>query len=145
MTDDDVTEVAHLDRQNLSSWATLHFSQHIKAAHSFHFIARQTQTHELCGFICGQLLGGEAEIHKIAVAEKYQRQAIGTALLHKTITFLKNQSAHSCFLELRRSNLPARRLYAACKFQPVAVRKKYYSSPVEDAIIMKLHDISPLP
>ncbi len=143
MQDDDVAEVAQLDRQNLSSWATLHFRQQLAAPHSFHFTARLTQTEELCGFICGQLLADEAEIHKIAVVEKYHRQAIGSTLLQATLTFLKEQRAHTCMLELRRSNSPARRLYESFQFEPVAVRKKYYTSPVEDAIIMRLNDISP--
>jgi ribosomal-protein-alanine N-acetyltransferase len=142
MQDTDLAKVAQLDRENASSWAVLHFEQQLQAAHAFHFIAEQPETDELCGFICGQLVDSEAEIHKIAVAEKYRRQTIGTYLMHHTLQFLHTQQAQSCILELRRSNLPAKTLYQTFNFHQIAIRKKYYNSPKEDAMIMKLHLIS---
>ena len=138
MQDDDVTEVAELDRENLPCWAILHFEQQLGASHTFQFIARLKATNKLCGFICGQLITGEAEIHKIAVTKEQQRQGIGTALMQHTLQFLKAHGTTSCFLELRASNLPGKYLYNTFHFQPIAVRKKYYSSPVEDAIVMQL-------
>ena len=42
------------------------------------------------------------------------------------------------FLEVRESNLGARRLYEKQGFQEVAVRKQYYQSPPENAIVMRL-------
>ncbi len=131
-------EVAELDRENLSCWAILHFEQQLRANHSFQFIVRLKSTGQLCGFICGQLVAGEAEIHKIAVSKKNRRQAIGTALMLHTLQYLKAHASKSCFLELRGSNLPGTYLYKTFNFQQIAVRKKYYSSPVEDAIVMQL-------
>jgi ribosomal-protein-alanine N-acetyltransferase len=41
-------------------------------------------------------------------------------------------------LEVPESNLVARKFYARIGFLEVAIRKKYYRSPIEDAIVMLL-------
>lgn len=139
MDGEDITKVAELDRENVSGWAILHFEQLLANPCSFHFVIRHAANHRLCGFICGQLVGPEAEIHKIAVAQNSRRHGIGTALLHHTLQFLQKKKAESCFLELRATNSPAMGLYNAFHFERVTRRKNYYTSPPEDAIIMKLY------
>ena len=39
-------------------------------------------------------------------------------------------------LEVRESNLPARRLYERCGFETVGTRKNYYEKPTENAVLM---------
>ena len=41
------------------------------------------------------------------------------------------------FLEVREGNTAARRLYEKLGFSEISRRKAYYSSPVEDAVIMQ--------
>ena len=41
------------------------------------------------------------------------------------------------FLEVRASNEPAIKLYSSFGYEQIAVRKRFYSNPIEDAIIMK--------
>ena len=48
----------------------------------------------------------------------------------------RDSQAEEITLEVRASNEPAIRLYKACGFQTEAVRKRYYTHPVEDALIM---------
>ncbi len=141
MLDDDLVEVAQLDSENVSNWVILHFKEHLQSCRGFQYVARLTTNHKLCGFICGNLILDEAEIHNIAVAKQYREQGVGAALMEQTLQFLKAQKARACFLEFRVSNQPAKYLYGRFNFQPIAVRKKYYNSPTEDAMIMKLHTI----
>ena len=47
-----------------------------------------------------------------------------------------DRSAHEATLEVRLSNLPARRLYEKYGFRPVGLRPNYYSDDREDALIM---------
>ncbi len=138
MSGEDIAEVAELDRETGSSWAILHFDQHLTAPCSFHFVVRHKLDRTLCGFICGQLVGLEAEIHKILVAKPYRRRSVATTLMRHTLKFLTDQKATSCFLELRATNPAAKCLYSNFNFRTVARRKKYYTAPPEDAIIMKL-------
>ena len=46
------------------------------------------------------------------------------------------EGAEEIFLEVRPSNHGARSLYEKLGFQILGVRKNYYQSPVEDALIM---------
>ncbi|MEN8258519.1 MAG: ribosomal protein S18-alanine N-acetyltransferase [Thermodesulfobacteriota bacterium] len=138
MTADDVDEAVQLDRENLSPWAASHFINQLPQKHSWQFVARSTESQALVGFICGQILADEGEIHKIAVANAFRRQHIGHRLLDHALAFLENSGSLSCFLELRASNQPAQLLYSSFAFRPCGLRKKYYNSPKEDAIIMRL-------
>lgn len=139
MTPDDVAEAVQLDSENPSAWTAGHFHGLFSQPHGWHFIARAAENRELLGFICGQALLDEGEIHKIAVAVPHRRRRIGRRLLGHALGFLENQGVRTCFLELRAANLPAQKLYQSCGFTPSGRRKKYYTSPGEDAIIMTLH------
>ena len=52
------------------------------------------------------------------------------------ITIDLHQGAHEATLEVRLSNLAARRLYEKYGFRPVGLRPRYYSDDHEDALIM---------
>ncbi|MCD7873034.1 MAG: hypothetical protein LUG21_07050 [Clostridiales bacterium] len=41
------------------------------------------------------------------------------------------------FLDVRESNIPAIKLYESLGFYDTGVRKNYYSSPTENAVLMK--------
>ena len=132
----DLAELVGLDGENPSPWALSHFQQLLSRPHDFCFVGRLAGSgQQLAGFICGQQLAGEAEIHKVAVAQELRRQGVGRQLLQHTLAQL---TAPGIYLELRASNLPARNLYESLGFCCCGQRKKYYSSPTEDAIIMKL-------
>lgn len=139
MTADDVDETVQLDSENLSPWTVSQFHSQIHQQYNWQIVARSTKNNTLVGYICGRNLADESEIHKMAVAAALRRQSIGHRLLLHALTFLENNGSTSCFLELRASNQPARQLYTSCGFLPCGVRKKYYNSPGEDAIIMRLH------
>ena len=138
MTADDIDEAARVDSENLSPWAVSHFQNQLQQKHSWQFAARAAQNRELIGFICGQNLADESEIHKIAVTKDFRRQHVGHRLLAHALSFLAESGCRSCFLELRASNKPAQELYSSFDFRPCGLRKKYYNSPREDAIIMRL-------
>ena len=40
-------------------------------------------------------------------------------------------------LEVRESNRPALELYRSMGFAPVALRRNYYSQPLEDALVLR--------
>ena len=50
--------------------------------------------------------------------------------------------ARRTFLEVRRSNVPAQRLYETLGFKETGVRKNYYSHPEEDALVLSLEMLS---
>ena len=87
------------------------------------------------GFVVARALAGrEWEILNLAVAPGERRQGIGRALLGDMLA----RHSGEFFLEVRESNMLARRFYECVGFQIVTKRLQYYSNPGESAIVMKL-------
>lgn len=77
-----------------------------------------------------------AEILNIAVISEYRNNGIGRMLLERCEKCASECGNDKLYLEVRISNESAVSLYKSFGFHEIGVRKKYYTSPVEDAIIM---------
>jgi ribosomal-protein-alanine N-acetyltransferase len=82
------------------------------------------------------LMVDEAHITTFAVAPAWRRRRIGERLLSALLDLASGRNAHEATLEVRLSNLAARRLYEKYGFRPVGLRPRYYSDDTEDALIM---------
>jgi ribosomal-protein-alanine N-acetyltransferase len=82
------------------------------------------------------LMVDEAHITTFAVHPGYRRRRIGERLLLALLDLARDRRAREATLEVRLSNLPARRLYEKYGFRPVGIRPRYYSDNNEDALIM---------
>jgi ribosomal-protein-alanine acetyltransferase len=81
-----------------------------------------------------QTLASECEIENIVVDAKWQRRAFGRKLLDELLNRIQQAGCGDVFLEVRESNMAARRLYERGGFLEVGRRAKYYSQPQEDAV-----------
>ena len=82
------------------------------------------------------LMVDEAHITTFAVYPAWRRQRVGERLLLAFLDIATDQGAHEATLEVRLSNLAARKLYEKYGFRPVGLRPRYYSDDHEDALIM---------
>jgi [ribosomal protein S18]-alanine N-acetyltransferase len=82
------------------------------------------------------LMVDEAHIITFAVHPLWRRQRIGERLLLALLDLALDAGAHEATLEVRLSNLGARRLYEKFGFRPFGLRPRYYSDNGEDALIM---------
>lgn len=89
------------------------------------------------GYVGSQSVMGETDMMNLAVSPDYRRQGIGEQLVEELIRQLQEQQNRCLSLEVRSSNLPARKLYEKMGFFLVGLRKNYYRNPKEDALIMK--------
>ena len=92
-----------------------------------------------------QVVAGEAHIHTLAVAPEARRQGLGKRLLALTLEIARRRGARIVHLEVRQGNAAARGLYRAMGFEEAGKRAAYYSSPVEDAILLVLTSWSTSP
>lgn len=92
---------------------------------------------KLVGYAVVWVAGSEAELGDLAVREEARCRGIGTALLEAALVASARMGAEQMFLEVRRSNISARRLYERAGFAVVGWRRGYYSRPVEDAAVMR--------
>jgi ribosomal-protein-alanine N-acetyltransferase len=90
----------------------------------------------VAGFLVWRpLADGECELLNLVVAPEFRRQGVARQLLEP----LLNRPGSEIFLEVRESNRAARNLYKSMGFREVSLRRKYYESPAETAIVMKFH------
>lgn len=82
------------------------------------------------------LLPGELHINNLAVIPAWRRQGLARRLLRAVLAAAEAEGAARATLEVRRSNLPALRLYEGLGFTAAAVRPDYYLEPVEDALVL---------
>jgi len=82
------------------------------------------------------LMVDEAHITTFAVHPAWRRQKLGERLLLAFLDLARDRHAREATLEVRLSNVAARRLYEKYGFRPVGLRPRYYSDNNEDALIM---------
>ena len=90
----------------------------------------------LLGYVWARFVLDEGDIGNVAVAPDFRRRGAGAALLEALLEEAARRQAAVMQLEVRESNLAARRLYEKNGFETVGKRKNYYEKPAEDAILM---------
>jgi len=90
---------------------------------------------KVCGFLCARVAAGEWEIENVVVAEASLRRGAADQLMQTLIGRAAEGAASRLLLEVRESNLPARRLYEKHGFREVGRRPRYYRDPLDDAIL----------
>ena len=92
---------------------------------------------EIVGYVVPWFVADEVQIANIGVKEEHRRQGLGRFLLSLVLQRAEQRRCRVVFLEVRRSNLPARRLYESLGFVEDGFRRHYYGRDREDAIVMK--------
>ncbi|MBO7148465.1 MAG: ribosomal protein S18-alanine N-acetyltransferase [Clostridia bacterium] len=99
---------------------------------------------KICGFVFIYVVAGdtgenngEVDLADIAVDPDARRTGVAKKLISYVYDSARKNNCGNIFLEVRRSNTAARALYESEGFAVIGERKKYYTSPVEDAVIMK--------
>ena len=89
------------------------------------------------GFLCFRMIGEEAELLNLAVLPSCRRQGIAFRLMEQALREATERGAAAMFLEVRDSNVPARRLYERLGFEPCGRRPGYYATPPADAFLLR--------
>ena len=96
---------------------------------------------EVIGFIVPWYVADELQIANLAVKPAYRNRGVARMLLLQALKTAKEKSCQKAILEVRESNTAARSLYQALGFVEDGVRRHYYRSGNEHAILMS-KDIS---
>ena len=99
---------------------------------------REFKVELVVAFLIAHCSNDEWEIENIVVDENERQVGIGSALVRHLAAEAAASGAVSLLLEVRESNIPARRLYEKIGFRVEGRRKNYYRSPDEDAILYRL-------
>jgi ribosomal-protein-alanine N-acetyltransferase len=91
----------------------------------------------LHGFLLAREVDRDWEIENVVVADSSRRGGVGTSLLVEFLNIAAMRIAKTVFLEVRESNLAARRLYEKQGFAESGRRRGYYHQPEEDALVYR--------
>mgnify|MGYP001059462410 CR=1 FL=1 len=93
---------------------------------------------QVVGYLIYWLAAQEMHILNLAVHPRWRRRGVARLLLTTGLAHAREQGAHTAWLEVRPSNLPALALYESLGFVPVGRRPGYYEDTGEDALILEL-------
>lgn len=142
MTEHDLLEVVEIEEMsNLSPWGWEAYHIELQAGpNSLLLVARLSQPDPddrvLAGFIVTRYMADEIHVNNVAVRPEFRRRRIGERLLRAALSWGAHNKAQQAVLEVRAGNIAAQALYRACGFGVVGRRRRYYNSPVEDALLM---------
>lgn len=91
---------------------------------------------KIIGFIDFWITFETCQLANLAIHPDYQRHGYAKELMDTMVTYAENAGCETIMLEVRVSNLAARRLYEAYDFIEMNIRKGYYNDNGEDAIVM---------
>lgn len=93
------------------------------------------------GFMCGIVIAlfslDSCDIADIATDACYRRMGVARELIGHITRLCIKRGINCQLLEVRKSNAAAVGFYESQGFEMIAVRKKYYSRPTEDAVVMR--------
>jgi ribosomal-protein-alanine N-acetyltransferase len=134
---DDATKIAELEELYFSDpWQRKDILSYICADDGMCFTALENGTP--IAYVIGRIIAPEGEIYRIAVDENFRRRGVGFRLLSFALKTERGRGLEATFLEVRKKNIAARRLYLAYGFREIGERKNYYKNPDDDAVIMLL-------
>jgi ribosomal-protein-alanine N-acetyltransferase len=138
MTEADLPEVLAIEADIYAfPWTQGHFRDSLAAGYSCSAYVRDA---EMIGYAVLMFAADEAHLLNLSIAAARQGQGYGSGLLHSMCELARGRGAGLIFLEVRPSNLAARRLYERHGFQHVGLRRDYYPATHgrEDALIFNL-------
>jgi ribosomal-protein-alanine N-acetyltransferase len=144
MTEHDLLEVVELEETSgLSRWGWAAYYAELQGDNKHLMLvarlpARNEERHSpsLAGYIVARIGAEELHINNVAVREGHRRRGLGRSLLDHVLGEARRAGVTRAFLELRAGNSAALALYESCGFKVTSRRVRYYSDPVEDALVM---------
>jgi len=137
----DLDAVQRIEKASFSTpWPAYAYRQEIEGNRMAHYIVARAGP-DVVGFAGIWLMVDQAHVTTFAVDPDWRRQGVGSQMILALLRMSRTLGARQATLEVRLSNLAARRLYERFGFRPVGVRPRYYTDNGEDALIMTTDDL----
>ena len=141
MTEEDIPAVVELDQKAFSlPWPERSFRFEVTNNPASRCWVVEGEG-KIIGMIVVWLIVDEAHVATLATAPDFRRQGVAKGLLSYALLHLIDEGAHSSFLEVRESNIPAKEMYRKFGYEETGRRRRYYKDNDEDAILMNLNPL----
>ncbi len=140
MTAQDLDDIMEIERTSFRApWSRQVFVEELDRDWAHVDVLRErTPASPVLAFVNYWLVRDEVHVLNVATHPDERRRGHAARLMEHVIAFAHKHTCRYVTLEVRRSNLPAIKLYRKYGFRPVGIRPNYYVEDREDAIVMLL-------
>jgi len=135
MIESDADAIARIEKQAFLDPWTLQ-----SILDTFHqkqtFIVTAELDEKIVGYCIVYYVLDEAEIARVAVDVACRRQGVGSKILDQIACICNEKGITRLLLDVREGNLDARAFYRNYGFEEDGIRKNFYDTPKEDAVLM---------
>lgn len=133
----EIEQVASLEGQIFSdAWSVQGIADSLKQEHTI--LLGAFESDRLAGYLIVYYVMDEAEIARIAVDPAFRRKGVASCLLEALKKYSDNLQIARWLLDVRESNESAISFYRKWGFIEDGRRRRFYTRPEEDAILMSL-------
>lgn len=133
----DIPRVAAIEETSqFTPWSSAQFGECLDSGYQCDVVLAGE---EIIAFQVLSAVLDESHLLNLGVAPSWRRQGLARAMLTMALQRARQQGATSLYLEVRRSNTAAMRLYRALGFEETGFRRDYYRARQgrEDAVLMQ--------
>jgi ribosomal-protein-alanine N-acetyltransferase len=135
--DNDLDGILLVEEESFTNpWTRAMYTWELQNPDVCHIYVVRTPDCPVAGFCAFWLVVDEVHVNNVALRPAYRAQGLGTALMRRVLTEARRLGAVRATLEVRASNVGARRFYETMGFTVTATRERYYTDPAEDALIL---------
>jgi len=147
MTEHDLLEVVEIEElSGLSPWGWDAYHKELQSHEEVTMLIAEVigvdvnlnQGKGIAGFVVARVMADELHVNNVAVRSEFRRRGLAARLLQTVLEYGRRAGARQAFLEVRAGNNAAQALYQSCGFEATGRRRRYYSHPVEDALLMSV-------
>ncbi len=132
-----ISEIAELEKLCFPDpWSENLFSDLLSNPLAVYFVALSNG--KVVGYAGMYHILSEGQIMNVATHPDHRRCGIAEKLFDELLEYAKDNDIEEMTLEVRSQNSGAIALYEKLGFEHVGIRKNYYSSPHDDAVLMSL-------
>ena len=134
--EENLAEVVKIEnRCHLTPWTSKNFIDSYCAKNLFKVLKNEN---DIIGYYIALFALDECELLNITITSKLQKKGFGELMLKDLFRECRKANIVNIFLEVRKSNLLAIRLYKKSGFNEIGIRNNYYQNKdgKEDAILM---------
>ena len=134
--EEDLAEVVKIEYScHLTPWTNKNFIDSYGANNLFKVLKNEN---DIIGYYIALFSFDECELLNITIKSELQQKGLGELMLNDLLSECRKANIANIFLEVRKSNLVAIKLYKKIGFNDIGVRNNYYQNKdgKEDAILM---------
>lgn len=141
MNESHLVDVQVIDAQSFSRpWSRTTWLRELGDSSRIHLVAQSEG--RVVGHAGAMLVVDEVHISTIATHVEHRRIGVALHLVHQLLSAVREAGFDTVTLEVRAGDRGAQRLYGRFGFVPAGMRRDYYTTPSDDAVVMWLSDLT---